>query len=162
MVGGISRLADRYEIPLCVEAGGADLPLSSLGEAEILCLDNKEAYALTGTFPVGSDSCLKAAVELEKKIRARHYLIRLGDRGIFTYDGRYCHMVPGCGVRIPEGTPLCDSLTAALLLEYLQNDGDIMAACRFGLALNALLFKNSADPAYFPTAAEVRSFAEQH
>lgn len=161
LLSGMCRLAEREEIPLCLDVAGGT-PLPSLGELEIFCIDNKEAYALTGTFPVGSESCLKAAVELEKKIRARHYLIRLGDRGIFTYDGRYCHMVPGCGVRIPEGTPLCDSLTAAVLLEYLQTGGDMMAACRFGLSLNALLFKNSANPAYFPGAAEVRAFAERH
>lgn len=161
LFAGMLRLAENYEIPLCIDATG-EMPPALHAEAEIFCIDNKEAYALTGTFPVGSDSCLKAAVELEKRVRAKHYLIRLGDRGIFTYDGRYCHMVPGCGVRIPEGTPLCDSLTAALLMEYLHTGGDIRAACRFGLSLNALLFKNSADPAYFPTADEVRAFAEKH
>lgn len=159
---GVYRLAERYEIPLCLDVGSTDISFSAVKEVEILCIGNKEAYELTGTFPLGSDSCLKAAVELEKKVRARHYLIRLGDRGMFTYDGRYCHMVPGCGVRMPEGAPLCDSLTAAVLLEYLQNGKDIMAACRFGLALNALLFKNSADQAYFPDAAEVRAFADRH
>lgn len=159
---GVYRLAERYEIPLCVDVGGSKASFAPVREAEILCVGNKEAYELTGIFPVGSDSCLKAAVELEKRVRARHYLLRLGDRGMFAYDGRYCHMVPGCGVRIPEGTPLCDSLTAAVLLEYLQNGGDIMAACRFGLSLNALLFKNSADPAYFPGAEEIRAFADRH
>ena len=161
LLTGVVRLAERYEISLCADAVGSS-PLSSLGEVEILCMDNKAAYDITGVFPVGSESCLKVAVELEKRVRARHSLVRLGDRGIFTYDGRYCHMVPGCGVRIPEGTPLCDSLTAAVLQEYLQTEGDIKAACRFGLSLNALLFKNSTNPAYFPTAAEVRAFAERH
>ena len=160
---GVCRLAERYEIPLCVDVGSAgELSLSSLGECEIFCIDKKEAHALTGVLPLGSDSCLRAAVELEKRIRAKHYLIRLGERGIYTYDGRYCHMAPGPGIRMPEDTPLCDSITAVLLSEYLQNGGDIVAACRYGLALNALLFKNSQDPAYFPTAQEVRTFAERH
>ena len=159
---GVYRLSQRYAIPLCLDVGGGGASISCVKEADILCIGNKEAYELTGTFPVGSESCLKVAVELEKRVRAQHYLIRLGDRGMFAYDGRYCHMIPGCGVRIPEGTPLCDSLTAAVLLEYLQNGGDIMAACRFGLSLNALLFKNSIDQSYFPTAAEVRAFADLH
>lgn len=160
---GVCRLADRYEIPLCVDVGsGTELPLSALSACEILCVDKSEAHALTGVLPLGADSCLRAAVELEKRIRAKHYLLRLGERGIYTYDGRYCHMVPGPGIRMPEDTPLCDSLTAVLLSEYLQNGGDIMAACRYGLALNALLFKNSQDPAYFPTAQEVRTFADRH
>lgn len=159
---GVSRLATRYAIPLCADITTPDAPLEALGRTELLCLDSKAAHALTGTYPAGSDSCLKAAVELEKRVSARYYLIRLGDRGIFTYDGRYCHMVPGPGVRIPEGAPLCDSLTAALLLAYLQNGGDVMEACRFGLALHALLYKNSADPAYFPTAEEVCTFAGRH
>ncbi len=158
---GLYRLGEQYELPLCLDVT-AGASFSYLGQAEIACFDNKDVHALTGTFPVGSESCLKAAVELEKKLHARHYLIRLGDRGIFTYDGRYCHMVPGCGVRMPEGTPLCDSLTAALLLEYLQSGGDIKAACRFALSLNALLFKNMADPLYFPQADEVRAFADRH
>lgn len=159
-----SRAAEDAGIPLCVDTCGITqgFPLSALCAPTIFAIDDKDTYALTGTFPIGSDSCLKAVVELEKKIKAKYYLIKLGERGIFIYDGRYCHMVPGVGVRMPEGKSLCEAITAAIFLEYRKNGGDIQAACRFGLSLNALLLKNSADPAYFPTTEEIRSFMERH
>ncbi len=161
---GASRMGESYGIPICADAGGIspDFPIASLAPFEIFAADDKEMQLLTGTFPIGTDSCLKAAVELEKKVKARYYLIKLGERGIFIYDGRYCHMIPGFGVRMPEGKALCEAITAAILLEYKNNEGNIQAACRFGLALNALLLKNSADPAYYPSAEEIRAFAEKH
>ncbi len=158
-----SRAAEDAGIPLCVDTGGITqgFPLSALSTPTIFAIDDKDTYALTGTFPIGSDSCLKAVVELEKKIKAKYYLIKLGERGIFIYDGRYCHMVPGFGVRLPEGKSLCESITAAVFLAYRQGN-DIKDACRFGLSLNALLLKNGADPTYFPTVDEIRSFMERH
>lgn len=160
---GASRMAESYNIPLYGDAGGIspDFPVSSLAPFEVFAADDKEMQLLTGTFPIGTDSCLKAAVELEKKIKAKYYLIKLGERGIFIYDGRYCHMIPGFGVRMPEGKSLCEAITAAILLEY-RAGGNIQAACRFGLGLNALLLKNAADPAYYPSAEEIRAFAEKH
>lgn len=161
---GIARLAASYGLPLFVEAAGItpDFPLGALARAEIFCPDDKETYALTGTYPVGSDSCLKAAVELEKRVKARYYVIKLGERGLFLYDGRYCHMVPAYGIRMPENQPLCEALTAALTLSYLRSGGDVLAACRYALGYNALLLKNSADPTYFPEDREVREFAKTH
>ncbi len=160
---GVSRLASSRNIPVWAEYGmtDPDLPLSAMARMEIFSPDDRETYALTGTFPVGSDSCLKAAVELEKLVKARYYLIKLGERGVFLYDGRYCHVVPAFGVRMAEGEPLCDTLSAAILLEYLRNGRDILNACRYGLALNAIL-KNSPDQNSFPEADEIREFAARH
>ena len=159
----VSRLAASYALPLFLEAGGIapDLPLSSLSRAEVFCPDDKETYAITGTYPVGSDSCLKAAVELEKRVKARYYVIRLAERGLFLYDGRYCHMVPAFGVRLPEGEPLAPALTAVLALAYVRGGGDILAACRYALGYNALLVKNAAIPNYFPTDDEISAFVQK-
>ena len=160
----LSRLCASYSLPLFLDATGipADFPLASLGRAEIFCPDDREAYAITGTYPVGSDSCLKAAVELEKRVKARYYVIRLGERGLFLYDGRYCHMIPGFGVRMPEGAPLCGTLSAVLSLGYLRSGGDVMAACRYALGYHALLLRNAAVPGYLPEDDEVREFVRTH
>lgn len=159
----VSRLAASYGIPTFLEVRGLtpDLPLTSLSRAEIFCPDDKETYAITGTYPVGSDSCLKAVVELEKRVKARYYVIRLAERGLFLYDGRYCHMVPAFGVRLPEGEPLAPAITAVLALAYLRGGGDVLAACRYALGYNALLVKNAAIPNYFPTDEEITSFVRK-
>lgn len=159
-----SRLAANYTLPTFIDASGMepDFPLASLARAEVFCPDDRETYTLTGTYPVGSDSCLKAAVELEKRVKARYYVIRLAERGLFLYDGRYCHMIPAFGVRLPEGAPLARSLTAVLALAYLRNKGDIGAACRYALGYNALLVSHANDPAYTPTDEEITAFVQKY
>lgn len=161
---GTVRLASSRGIPVFLDGGGIDpdFPLHGLSGIEFFCADDKDIYALTGTFPAGTDSCLKAAVALEKRLRARYYVIKLGDRGLFVYDGKYCHMVPGYGVRMPEDMPLPESLSPALFLEYLRNGRDVLVACRFAMSLAALLIKNGSDPNYFPTIDEIRDFATRH
>ena len=161
---GTARLAASRGVPVFLDGGGIDpdFPLHGLSGIDFFCADDTDIAALTGTFPAGTDSCLKAAVALEKRLRARYYIIKLGDRGLFLYDGRYCHMVPGYGIRVPEGTPLSEALAPAILAEYLGGGRDVLAACRFGMALSALLIKNSADPNYFPQPDEIRDFAARH
>ncbi len=164
MLAGVTRLAAAAGIPTAVEAGGcdADMPLSVLTPAEILCIDDKDTFRLVGTYPAGSDSCLKAAVELEKRVRARYYVIKLAERGLFVYDGRYCHMLSSYSLRVGGGQQLSDSLSAVLAAEYVRNGGDIQAAARFSLAYSALILKNGADPHYFPQDDEIRRLAAQH
>lgn len=161
---GTARMAEGRGIPLFLDSAGLDpaFPFASLPSLEVFFIDDKDTLALTGIMPIGSDSCLKAAVELEKRVKARHYLIKLGERGIFAYDGRYCHMILSSGLRISEHRPICDAACAAILLEYRRTGGDVQAACRFGLSLNTLLVKNEADASYFPTEEEVRAFSEKH
>ncbi|MBQ8174117.1 MAG: hypothetical protein IJ009_01805 [Clostridia bacterium] len=161
---GTARMAEARGIPLFLDSAGvsADFPFASLPNLEILFIDDKDTLALTGIMPIGSDSCLKAAVELEKRVKAHHYLIKLNGRGIFAYDGRYCHMILASGLRAGESKPICDEACAAILLEYRRNGGDVQGACRFGLSLNTLLAKNNQDAAYFPTEEEVRAFSEKH
>ena len=159
-----SRLAASYGLPTFIDASGMepDFPLASLARAEIFCPDDRETYTLTGTYPVGSDSCLKAAVELEKRVKARYYIIRLAERGLFLYDGRYCHMIPAFGVRLPEGAPLARSLTAVLALAYLRANGEVLAACRYAIGYNALLVAHANDPTYTPTDEEITAFVQKY
>lgn len=161
---GTARMAESHEIPLFLDSAGmsSDFPFSSLPPVEVFFIDAKDTMTLTGIMPIGSDSCLKAAVELEKRVKAHHYLIKLEGRGIFAYDGRYCHMILSSGLRAGESRPFSDAVTAAILLEYRRTGGDVQAACRFGLSLNTLLTKNHQDAAYFPTEEEVRAFSEKH
>lgn len=159
VVTRVARLAGNYGLPLFIDAADMteDIPFALLGRAEIFCIGDKDAHALTGTYPVGADSCLKAAVELEKKIKARYYIIKLGERGLFLYDGRYCHMLSHYTAHLPSDAPFCTSFCAVLALAYLRNGGEAQDAGRYALAYNTLLVKNSADPSYLPGEAEVAS-----
>ncbi len=163
LAAGVTRLAAAAGIPTVVDADGADedMPLACLSPTEVFSIDDKDTFRITGTYPIGSDSCLKAAVELEKRVRARYYIIRLEERGLFVYDGRYCHIISPYN---PRGTHarLSESLTAAVAAEYAANGGDIQGAARYALALSALLQRNSQDPNYFPQDDEIRQLAAQH
>lgn len=163
-LAGACRLAAARGIPVFLDGTGIDpdAPLSALTGVEFFCAEDKEIHALTGTFPAGTDSCLKAVVSLEKRLRARYYVIKLGERGMFLYDGRYCHVVPGHGMRMGESATISEMAFPATVLEYLRAGRDPLTACRFGMALNALLHKNGADQTYFPTIEEIRDLATRH
>lgn len=160
---GAARMAEERGVPFFLDTTGMteDFPFSTLPSAEIVLIDDKDTEALTGIKPIGADSCLKAAVALEKKIKAHHYLIKLSERGIYAYDGRYCHLILAHGLRAGEGKTMADAASVAILLEYCRC-GDVQAACRFGLSLNTLLIKNQQDATYFPKEEEVRAFSEKY
>ncbi len=158
----VARAASAGGVPLFLDAAGVrpDTPLHSLGAVEAFIADSAEVEQLTGIPTIGSTSGLKAVIELGKHVRAKYYLIKMGERGIFYYDGVYHNLEVG-GARHPDGVPLCPSLAAAVFLEYLRNGRDMRAACRFGMALDALIVKNGSRPSYFPTAEEVRAVADR-
>ncbi len=164
MTAGLSRLATSVGLPLFLDGDGMDSEtlLSALSRAEVFCQSDKDVYALTGTYPAGADSCLKAAVELQKRIAARYYVIKLEERGLFVYDGVICRVVPTLSGRLAARGGTCETLLPVLALEYLRNGRDVINAGKYALAYHALLLKNAADPHYFPGADEIRAFADQH
>lgn len=134
----------------------------ALSALEIFVTDEATAEAITGLRPGNADSCLQTAIELQKRIAARYYVIRLGERGAFLYDGVYCHMVNSYIVRETDERGADEAFFAALVAEYMRPEREILPALSYAAAAAALAVTRAGEAASMPTAEELFSFLERN
>ena len=151
--------ANDKNIPIILDAGpaNADFPLEELPPLEIFSPHETETEIFTGINPSNPDNCLRAAMELQKKVVAKYYVIKLGGRGCYIYDGKYYHCLPAYGVNAVDTTAAGDAFTAALTLEYLRS-GDIVRAGRYANIVGALAVSKKGALPSLPTDAMVNNF----
>lgn len=154
--------ANERGVPIILDAGPADaeLPLEDLPPLEIFSPNETETAIFTGIEPTNPDNCLRAAMELQKRVAAKYIVIKLGGRGCYIYDGKYYHCLPAYGVNAVDTTAAGDAFTAALTLEYLRS-GDIVHAGRYANVVGALAVSRKGALPSLPTDAAVRRFIDE-
>ncbi|MDD4125412.1 MAG: ribokinase [Eubacteriales bacterium] len=160
----LSRLAERNNLPLILDCGGVtpNFVLKNIRKTEILSPNENEAEFLTGIRPDSLDNCLKACIKLCNTANIKYVVLKLGSRGSYIYDGKYCDICGPYEVAAVDTTAAGDAFTAALALEYSRNGGDIHAACRFGNAAGALTVTKRGALNSLPTEEEVKKFMAEH
>lgn len=155
-----ARMAEERHLPIFLDATPArrDFPLAELPELEVFCLNEQETEVYTGIRPTGSDSCLKAALELAKLVRARFYVIKLSDRGAFLFDGRHFNVVGSYTVKVMDTAGVGDAFMAGMTLEYMRTRGDMTAACKYGNTAGAITVMRPGTFTAFPTGEEIAAF----
>ena len=154
-----TRLAEKAGIPVFIDAAPArmDFPLEKLGKIEIFSPNEIETRVYTGISPATEEDCLRAAIRLSSKVRARYIVIKLGDRGSFIYDGQEYYIIPAEKVRAVDTTGAGDVFTAVLSYVYLRN-GNIISAAKYATCAAALtVMKEGAYPS-IPTKEEVLEY----
>ena len=154
------KYAKRHEIPIFFNASPADknYPLSALPKIDFFFVNEKDAHEYSGILPTSAESALRSAVELQKYVQASYYIIRLGDKGAFIYDGKYYHMVSSYTVRIADNLASDEIFSGAFLLEYLRNGKNIISACKYANAAVALSLQKFGTTASMPYHEEVINF----
>lgn len=145
-------------IPLFIDAGPAnrDFPIEKLEKIEVFSPNEQETEILTGIRPNNLENCLRASIALCNRADIRYVVLKLGNRGCYVYDGKYCDLISPVEVNVVDRTAAGDVFTAALATEYLRT-GDILAAARFANAAGALTVSKSGSIASVPTLDEVRA-----
>ena len=159
IVSAAAGIAKENETPIFLDGAPSygDIDLSTLPPVTVFSPNDDETEALTGIRPAGTDSALLAALALQKLVTARYYVIKLGERGAFIYDGIYCHSAAAFVVPITDRTGAGSAFTAALCASYLEN-GDILKAARFANAAAAIVLQRKGLFASLPTRAEIDAF----
>lgn len=154
-----AQMAHEQEIPIFVDAGPcvADFPFDRLGKVEIFSPNEEETFLYTGVQPSTVESCLRACMVLTKKVNAKYYVLKLGGRGAFVYDGTYCKFLPGYEVRVVDTTAAGDAFSAALTLEYMRS-GDIMRSIEYANVVGALTVAKAGASMSIPSAKNVHDF----
>ncbi len=154
-----AQIAADENIPFFLDAGPAipDFPLGKLRQVEVFSPNESETAILTGIRPNTPDDCLRAAIVLCNKVKIKYVVLKLGSRGAFIYDGKYCDIVEAYDVDAVDTTAAGDAFTAALTLEYMRH-GDIYRAVKYGNAVGALAVTKVGALSSLPRESEVRDF----
>ncbi len=160
-----AKLASSRGIPIFVDAAPADesYPLESLPPVEIFSPNETETKTYTGIVPFGTEGCLRAALNLCRKVKCKHLVIKLGSRGAFIYDGKHYDLIPAFRAeKVVDTTAAGDAFTAAMTLRYLENGGNIKDAVRYAAAAGALTVSRKGAAASVPTRDEILAFLERN
>lgn len=146
-------------IPIVVDAGPAikDFPLEELGPVEIFSPNETEVYAYTGIHPSNTDKCLKACMALSQRIKAKYYVLKLGERGVYLYDGTFFRVIAPYNVDAVDTTAAGDVFSGALALEYLRS-GDIRRACEYANIAGAITVTKEGAFTSVPSADDIKNF----
>ena len=145
-----------------LDAGAAkpDFPLSKLEQVEIFSPNEVETEILTGIRPSNLENCLRASIALCNKVDIKYVVLKLGARGCYVYDGKYCDLISPCEVPVVDTTAAGDVFTAALTAEYLRTE-DILASAKFANAAGALAVSKKGAIASIPNLDEVKNMMLQ-
>ena len=155
-----AKRAKAMGIPLFIDAGPArrNYPIEKLEKIEILSPNENETEMLTGIRPADVESCLRASAALYNRAEIKYVVLKLGERGCFVYDGKYCDIVMPYDVEAIDTTAAGDAFTSALTYRYMTNGKNISDACNFANAAGALTTtKRGAAPA-LPELETVEAF----
>ncbi len=151
--------AAAMSIPIFIDAAPAPhgFPFDRLPPLEVFSPNESETEALVGISPSSPEACLRAAIALSKLVNAHYYIIKLGGRGIYIYDGLYYHCLPAYDVKAVDTTAAGDAFTAAFTLEYLRT-GDAERAGKFGNLAGALTVTKYGAYTSLPTIEEIEAY----
>lgn len=154
--------ASQKNIPVFIDAGPASksFPLDRLPPLEVFSPNETETEVFTGISPNSPENCLRAAIALSKLVNAHYYVIKLGGRGVYIYDGLYYHCLPTYDIKVVDSTAAGDAFTAAFTLEYLRS-GDVERAGKYGNAVGSITVSRAGAYTSLPNADEVSEFLER-
>jgi ribokinase len=154
-----AEAAAKKNIPVFIDAGPANryFPLSRMPYLEVFSPNETETEIFTGITPSSPENCLRAAIALSKIVNAHYYVIKLGGRGAYIYDGLYYHCIPAFDAKVVDTTAAGDAFTAAFTLEYLRS-GDVERAGKYGNVVGAITVSRAGAYTSIPTAEEAEEF----
>ena len=98
---------------------------------------------------------MRASIALCNKVDIKYVVLKLGERGCYIYDGKYCDLISPYDVPVVDTTAAGDVFTAALTTEYLRTN-DIISSAKFANAAGALAVTKLGAINSVPTLEEVR------
>lgn len=122
-----SEICYRNDIPLFIEASPAKsgYRLEELVNVEAFIMNLVEAQIYAGMRIYNIEFCLRACMKISQKVKARYYIVRMGENGIFVYDGKYHNVVIPCSLDGQSVDTYVDIESATFASAYLMtNDAE--------------------------------------
>ena len=154
-----TEFAAKKNIPVIIDAGPVqkEFPYELLRNVAIISPNEVETAQITGISPTNADMCLQACMRLQSMTKAKYVVLKLSDRGCFSFDGKNVEYVPSHYVNVKDTTAAGDAFTAALAVEYMRTN-NLSKACKYANAAGALTVTKFGAMSSLPTSAELDNF----
>lgn len=138
-----------------------DFDFEKLGKLDIFVCNEEQAFEYTGIKTNTLDNCLKICLALSGEIQAKYFILKLGSRGVYLYDGTYYKLISEYNVEVEDNSGASDVFTAALCVEYLRSY-NINRACEFASIASAYTRTKKGYFYSVPSEEELREFIISH
>ncbi|MBQ2686548.1 MAG: hypothetical protein IJF55_02295 [Clostridia bacterium] len=155
---GVTNLLSERDVRVFADLSLLDDITSLEGTSGIDTLFISESAAEklgTGSL-VTMEDCLRAAMELSRRIGAYFYIIKLCGRGLFIYDGTYYNLIAPCDAPEKEKGGASDALAAVCASVYLETT-DITAASQAAYIADKMIKEDLS--VFVPTMNDVVKYA---
>ncbi len=144
--------------PFILDAKGAyeNVRLSSLVGDNIIIMGDKEAEVLTGIKPDSTENYLRVCISLFDKMPLRFAVLKLGRKGAYIYDGKYCELLMAPSLQAVDITAEYQCFVGAFCGNFVK-DYEIDKAAKYALAASALAASKVGGFASVPTRAEIEN-----
>lgn len=121
--------------PFVLDATGVyeNYRLSDIVGVDILIINESEAELLTGIKTNGTDNLMRICISICEKMPVSFIVLRLGLRGAYIYDGKYCELLMSPPASDVDGTAVQESFVGAFCAHF-ADDHDVYNATRYALA----------------------------
>ncbi len=156
-------LAESNGIPIYFEADihDAKFPFSRLPQLEAFIVDADAAYYFTKVTTDTLENYLRAALKLSSMVDAKHYIIKLGERGSYSYDGTYQRFIPAQNVVVADHRGAGEVFSAALTLGYVEG-GDMESAMKYATYASAVALSREGRITSYPTNDDIEKYLSQN
>lgn len=150
---GITR---SQAIPFVLDATGAyeNLRLSDILGVDILIVGEDEAEVLTGIRPNSQDNFMRICIALCDKMPLRFVVLKLGRRGAYIYDGKYCDLLMAPAIQSVDTTAEHDCFVGAFCARFVK-EYDVHDAASYALAASAIAASRVGGFPSIPTGEEI-------
>ena len=131
------------------------------GRFEAVIFDANEVNSFCGVEPNEYERFLPAAMALASHIKAKHYIIRLPDRGAFIYDGLHHEMAGEYPSTYLDESGASVVYGASFISAYLKTDGNVKKAAKCAAAAYAYSSSNKGDVTSVPSTSDLVRFLKK-
>ena len=162
-VSYIAEMADLQDIPLFLDAANAPAtyPFDSICGCEAFICDETQAYRIARIMPDTMENCLKCAVKLASMVKTKCVVMKLSERGVYVYDGKYCSITPNRAKNASLVSGASAVFAAALAYTFLQTKSMEVASKYASVAL-AVLENKGGGIMGLPSVEEIGAYCKEN
>lgn len=156
-----ARICKAKELPFILDATGAyeSIKLSGLCGNNIIIAGEKETEILTGIKTDSTENYLRASIALCEKMPLKFVVLKLGRRGAYIYDGKYCELLMSPGLQTVDITAEHETFVGAFCADFIKNY-DIYSATKYALAGAAIAASKVGGFASIPDSGDVANLLD--
>lgn len=156
-----AELTRVQQIPFVLDASGAyeNMRLSDIVGVDVLVINESEAELLTGIRADSTDNFMRICISLCAKMPLGFIVLRLGVRGAYIYNGKYCELLTAPDTSETDSTAVQESFVGAFC-SHFADEHDVYNATRYALAAASFTAANVGGLAAIPDSCRIKQLLD--